>query len=534
MAQHFVRTDQVAYTQGAPMRAAVLGAKGEYALKTMDGSTVLSGTLTPGAKNDAASGDSVAWADFTGTAPGRYRLELPEIGFSQPFAVQPRPYEPLLRAMLKGLYFMRCGCALEAPHAGPWGHACCHTLPAVPYGNLCQSVDVSGGWHDAGDYGKYVVPGATAVAALLLAFERRPQAFQGATGIPDSGGMPDVLREARWELQWMLRMQAEDGGVHHKTTTVTFPGFILPENDDGQWVVTPVSAAATADFAACLAMASRVYRPYDEPWAQALLGHALRAWQWMQGNPADKPFRNPKGVTTGEYGDTDLRDERLWATAALFRATGEQAFADAACALLAAHADVDKTGLGWSQVGGFAAAEALAMPACPAGLRQPLAQALLSEAQRLADLAAADGYRVPMAPGDYIWGSTMVLMNRAALLLLAADHFDRPEFVEVARDSLHWLLGRNPLSVCFVTGFGSNPVRHPHYRPAEADAVDEPVPGLVSGGPNRNRQDHALQKLLPVDTRPARMFVDDSASYSSNEVAIYWNTAAILVTAHFV
>ena len=531
MADQFVRVNQVGYAPQDRKTAAVLGTKGSFLLRTLEGREVLSGTLECAAGVDAASGDRVCWADFSAAPAGRYRIELPELGLCAPIDVREQPYEPLLRALLKGLYYMRCGCALEAEHAGPWTHGLCHTLPAVNYGDLCANRDVSGGWHDAGDYGKYVVPGATAVAMLLLAFERCPQAFAAPTGIPGSGGMPDVLREARWELEWLLKMQLSNGSVLHKATTVTFPGFCMPEDDDGQIVVSPVSTAATADFAACLAMASRIYAPYDSPWAALLLERARLAWQWLQVTP-DKPFRNPRGVVTGEYGDTDLRDERLWAAVALYRATGEAPFADAAAALLGG--DVDKTDFGWSEVGGFAAAEALAMENCPPALRQPLEQAVRARAQRLHAVAQADGYRVPMAAEDYIWGSTMVLMNHAALLLLAAQYCDQPEYAQTALDSVHWLLGRNPLSQCFVTGFGRRPILWPHYRPAEADMVEAPVPGLVSGGPNRNRQDRAVQKLLPVETPPARMFVDDSSSYSSNEVAIYWNTAAIFVVAHFV
>ena len=194
------------------------------------------------------------------------------------------------------------------------------------------------------------------------------------------------------------------------------------------------------------------------------------------------------------------------------------------------HNDAQLIGIGGRM---HTAAEALAMADCPAALRKPLEQAVRAAAQRLHQTAQADGYRVPMAPEDYIWGSTMVLMNHAALLLLAADHFGRPEYAQTALDSVHWLLGRNPLSQCFVTGFGRRPILWPHYRPAEADLVEAPVPGLVSGGPNRNRQDRAMQQLLPPETPPARMFVDDSASFASNEVAIYWNTAAIFVVAHF-
>ena len=102
--------------------------------------------------------------------------------------------------------------------------------------------------------------------------------------------------------------------------------------------------------------------------------------------------------------------------------------------------------------------------------------------------------------------------------------------MRTALDNLHYLLGRNPFSLSWVTQVGANPFRHPHHRPSGADDQPEPWPGLLSGGPNRARQDPAMQKL-PADTRIARMYVDEEASYASNENAINWNAALVFLLA---
>jgi endoglucanase len=102
-------------------------------------------------------------------------------------------------------------------------------------------------------------------------------------------------------------------------------------------------------------------------------------------------------------------------------------------------------------------------------------------------------------------------------------------YVDTALDNLHYLLGRNTHSLSFVTQVGDHPFRHPHHRPSGADNLEEPWPGLLSGGPNHARQDPAMQKLplLP----PAKMYLDEEASYASNEIAINWNAPLVFLLA---
>jgi endoglucanase len=105
----------------------------------------------------------------------------------------------------------------------------------------------------------------------------------------------------------------------------------------------------------------------------------------------------------------------------------------------------------------------------------------------------------------------------------------RREYVEAALDNLHYLLGRNTFSISWVTRVGANPYRHPHHRPSGADDNAEPWPGMLSGGPNRTRADPAM-KTLP-ELPPARMYLDEQASYASNEMAINWNAPLVFLLA---
>jgi endoglucanase len=105
-----------------------------------------------------------------------------------------------------------------------------------------------------------------------------------------------------------------------------------------------------------------------------------------------------------------------------------------------------------------------------------------------------------------------------------------PSFVESAQDNLHYLLGRNTFSISWMTQVGENPYHHPHHRPSGAGKNVEPWPGLLSGGPNAGRQDDALKKL-PQGLPPAKVYVDDQASYASNEIAINWQAPLVFLLA---
>lgn len=531
-----VHVDQLGYRVKGSKSAAVANYEGQY--KVIDEATnsvVRTGRTKPGTAYDDASGDSVSWADLTPlTNIGRYRIELSDSTVSAPFEISDSRYAGLRDALVKALYFQRCGTALDEEYAGLWKHKACHTADGKLYENLKQKLDVDGGWHDAGDYGKYVVPGAVSVGHLLLAYEHIPEVFKDNTGIPESGNsIPDILDEARWELEWMLKMQRPDGGVYHKATPYGFPGFIMPESDRQDIIISPVSGAATADLAAVNAMAYTAFKDIDPEFARKLLDSAILAWSWMMKNPEPSGFTNPKGISSGEYGDGNLHDEWLWAGVSLYRATGAKEYRDAVLNMYVEWADVNPAAFGWQGVGGFASVELLFMKDADPRLVKLIKDAFIEGADNLMDIAQMDGYHIPLTSNDYGWGSTMGLMTKAMHLLFTSKLRNKPLYEEQALLCLQWLLGRNPMDVCYVTGFGSRPIRSPHHRPSQADRIKDPVPGLVSGGPNKWRQDPAAEKYIEEGTAPAKSFIDNWESYSTNEIAIYWNSPAVFVAAWF-
>lgn len=501
----------------AVFRDGALG--GAFTVVDEAGRTVFSGTMTE-AVYDAPSGDTVASGDFTVlSAPGVYRIRANDQE-SFPFAVGGEVYGGCFLNVFRFFYYQRCGTVLSSGPAGAFAHDACHTGLATVYGTG-EKKEVSGGWHDAGDYGRYVVPAAKTVADLLLAYEAAPTLFGDAMGIPESGnGIPDVLDEVRFELDWMLKMQEEAmGGVYHKVTCANFPGAVMPEYETAPLILSPVSTAATGDFAAAMALAARVYQTADAGFSSTCLAAAEKAWAYLAGHQnIPGGFKNPDSIVTGEYGDENDLDERYWAACELFRTTEKEEYQTYADGVLSSH---PLSGLGWADVGtyGHLAYLGCGEKATPASVQKIRAQ-FLKEAEAL--LQSADGYGNTLGM-DYPWGSNMSVANNAMRLLFAADLFPEraAEFRAAAGRHLDYLMGANPTGYCYITGQGTLYADHPHHRPSQA--VAQTVPGMLAGGPDAGLHDPYAANVLK-GLAPAKCYVDNDQSYSTNEVAIYWNS----------
>jgi endoglucanase len=504
----------------------------------LDGKPVLGGALGA-ASRWAPSGETVRVADFSAlTQPGSYRIRVGTL-LSDPFTIAPGRYRQLGDAALKAFYYNRSAIALAPQHAGAWARPAGHpddrvvvhqsaASAARPEGAILSSPK---GWYDAGDYNKYVVNSGIATYTLLAALEHFPAYFGQDIGIPESGnGVPDILDEAMWNLEWMLTMQdPQDGGVYHKLTNLRFDGTVMPHaaSTTPRYVVAK-STAAALDFAATMATASRVLAPYDAQWpgmSARMLAAAQAAWRWAEANPR-AVFKNSKDVVTGEYGDDNLMDEFAWAAAELFIATGEARYAQAFMRRdtpLSTPAWSDVAALGWMSL---AHHRARLVPGIDKALVERRIDAL---AAQLATNAGS-GYRVPLAKDDIVWGSNAVVLNQGMMLLQAYRINAKPAYLEAAQSSLDYVLGRNATGYTFVTGFGARQVMQPHHRPSMADGVDAPVPGWLAGGPNPGQQD--AKDCPPYPSKlPALSYLDHACSYAANEVAINWNAPLVYVTA---
>jgi endoglucanase len=244
----------------------------------------------------------------------------------------------------------------------------------------------------------------------------------------------------------------------------------------------------------------------------------------------DVPYRNPDDVSTGGYGDSDCSDERLWAAAELWRSGGHAAAHQYFLARFASQLGALTSPAAWPQVAPLGLWSYALAPDTDAGAVERIREAALAGADAIAARSEAHAYGIGMLTNDYVWGSNGVAANYGVLLLIANQLREDPRYLAAALSHLHYLLGRNTFSLSWVTRLGANPFRNPHHRPSGADPNPEPWPGLLSGGPNRHRQDPALE-ALPPDTPPGRSYVDHQDSYASNENAINWNAPLVFLLA---
>src|SRR4029077_7678569 len=378
---------------------------------------------------------------------------------------------------------------------------------------LCN---ISGGWHDAGDYGRYIVNSGITTGTLLWAWELYGASLKDfALRIPESGGkVPDFLAEIQWNLQWMLSLQDSDGGVWQKQSRDDFCSFIMPQDEFGPNYVIGTgfapykSTCATADLAAVMAIAARCYSSYAPAFSRQCLKAARAAWNWCQNNP-NGLFKNPAGIHTAEFGDSDCHDEILWATAELWRTTGvalfQQAFVNMLPQPLSSIAvDVPSStqvsSLGyWS----FALAQRAGSHAVIAAIQE----ATLKTARKLVLQSRENGYGNSLALEDYVGASNSVAVNHSLLLLIANQFEPNDARTDCAVNNLYYLLGRNCLGISWVPQLGANPPQHPHHRPSVADNIGAPWPGLLTNGANTDPAD-PISKALPRHS-PMRMYIDD-------------------------
>lgn len=526
-----IHVNQVGYLPGESKLLVVAGEADMYEVLDSEGEEVYSGDLSA-AREDEASGDIVSYGDFYPvTGEGEYTISVPGLGESYAFKVEDNIYRDVHKSLLKMFYYQRCGTDLTEDYAGTWAHDACHTEPAVKY-DSDEEKNVSGGWHDAGDYGRYPVPAAKAVADLLLTYQIYGENVESDNiGIPESGNeIPDILDEVRYEMEWMLKMQDKDsGGVYHKVTTADFQDNEWPDKIDEELILAPVSATATADFAAVAAMTSRVFRDIDPDFAEENLQAAKKAWSWLEENPDVSGFENPPEISTGEYGDSEDGDERYWAVTELYLATGEEQYHEQ---MIEEYNNNEWEGMGWADVGDYANISYLLAEEdmVEKELYASIEEDFLSRVNGYLDRRREDGYNISLGTEDYIWGSNMVVANRGMQLLIAGELEESNQYRAAAADHLHYLMGRNPLSQSYVTGFGEQSTVNPHHR--LSTAAGEVVPGMVAGGPNAELEDPLAQSRL-ADKAPSKTYIDEEPSYSTNEITIYWNSPAVFLFSAF-
>ncbi|MTB52229.1 glycoside hydrolase family 9 protein [Lewinella sp. W8] len=541
-----IQLHQIGYYPGAPVRFSVslydavrdslapapAPEEPVYFLTTISGDSIVArgelGTEEDWTEN---AGARVRYTELSSPGRGEYRIYVPGIGYSYPFSVADDLHQEAFRGAVKSFYYQRASQELREVHAGKWHRPAGHPDLGARFhpssGRTTGRLDSPGGWYDAGDYNKYVVNGAFPLGQMLALWEDVGDPAADATlNIPESGnGKSDFLDEMKVEMDWLLTMQDEDGGLFHKFTTKNFEGMVMPHEATSDRYVVGKSTHATLDFAGAAAQAARVFREYDAGYAEQCLAAARRAWAWAKANPAVS-FVNPKDVSTGQYGDVDTYDEWVFAAAELFCTTGEQEF------LNALQANPPKVrynaGESWTAYMGMMGVYSLLRheDRVPLEFREALLAEVIGVADSLVEQVAANAYRQPI--NTFEWGSNSDVLNAAMVMATAHNYAPKPDYLEAIRASVDYIFGHNPLGVSFLTGFGEKTPMFIHHRQSAADGIPEPVPGLLSGGPNPKQQDRQYT-TYPTMARPMQSWADQEPSYASNEICLNWNAPLVYV-----
>lgn len=490
-------------------------------VKADTGETVYIGEYDPTLIFDDNVGSNLHRGDFSDfKATGDFKIISSPSGASYEFSIGEGLYDDIYKDVVLMLYNQRCGCQLDPNISGEFAHEACHMQEATIYGDTSgKTVDVSGGWHDAGDYGRYVVPGAKTIQDLFLAYEDYGYDSDDM-GIPESGnGTPDLLDEAKYELDWMLKMQDASGGVYHKVTAAVFPETVLAVDETDPMILSPISAAATGDFAAVMAKASVLYKDYDADFAASCLEASKNAYAYLEANPELKGFWNPDDIVTGEYPDNFVTDEKLWAATELYIATGEQTYLDAINTLMAENY---RTGLGWANIGSYALYDLAKAEGIDATVQEAAKTKFIELADKYLASCKTDGFYIGL--DSYPWGSNMDVAQNGAMLLMANKLAPNPEYIEYAQKQRDYIFGLNGVGYCYVTGYGELSPVGTHHRPSQV--LGKTMPGMLVGGANENLEDPYAQAVL-WGMPGSLCYVDNEQSFSCNEITIYWNSPLI-------
>ncbi|NEZ64689.1 glycosyl hydrolase family 5 [Leptolyngbyaceae cyanobacterium CCMR0082] len=502
-------------------------------LINLDNQQVVELDLSEPVQSERLSGDVLQPVDFSHIQqPGKYIVRAGSAE-SAPFSISDNAYQTTLISLLRSYYLQRCGVILDDPITGLY-HAPCHLhdhnlAHADTLHQVNDKINATGGWHDAGDYGKYVATTATTVARILSLYEQHPSLFwDGQLTIPESGnGIPDVLDEMKFGLDWMLRMQRSDGAVYRKLSGSEWPIGMAPDEDAQTRYIYGISTPETGKLAGAMAMAARVFESFDVNLADQYQASADLAWQYLEGQPTMQvDWYEGDDSGSGKYLASDIDreeslktdlDDRFWAAVELYISTGNKKYQQ----YLETHLlEITYTLFEWKDLSPLALVDYRLQKRQPSSseLNAIIDQKLLTKADEILTRVENNGYR--LANHRFIWGSNKLAAEEGITLAYAYQISQEQRYQYAALDQLHFLLGRNPFNQTFVTGVGANPVRHVNHLFARAKGLL--IPGLVVGGPNSDAQDNIAPKGLGILS-----YLDDEKSYATNEYAIDYNASLI-------
>jgi subtilisin family serine protease len=532
------------------------------------------------------SGDQVWYFDFSNyTTPGKYYVSSGTT-HSEDFIIQDTVYNNVFKTAFKTFYYQRCGIAKTAPYALPgYVDNACHLVDTLCLNYLNPGVerlkrDVSGGWHDAGDYNKYVNFAYTAVIDLLMSFQLQPQAWASDNmGIPESGNaIPDLLDEIKYETDWLLKMQDNDGGVFSMVGVQNYTSASPPSADNSIRYYGPKTTSASFSASAMFAFASSQFRKINVPLAQqyalVLDTAAIEAYNWGVNNP-NVVFNNSGILGAGEQEISvyERSMRRLVAAAFLYDLTSSISYKS-----YVETNYLQSNFKQWNTVYPFEIPTQLALlyyaflqgvtPSVAMDIKNTFRSSIESSTDNLpAHNSQYDAYRAYLTDANHTWGSNRTKTAMGNLFSVYKEFglnvANNVTITSISGNYMHYVHGRNPVGLCFLSNMehlcadrSINTVYHNwfHYgNPIWGDvrrSVYGPVPGLLSGGVNpsynldpccntnscgSNNSD-CIQLQPPGQQPVQKSYLDWNRGYPQNswqitEPAIYYQSSYLFLLA---
>lgn len=570
-----ILTNQLGYFAKMNKKATLLSnstSPVKFELKDSSGKSVFSDESDPKGL-DADSVDNVHELDFSDfDKEGTYYLEAENGAKSREFTIgNGEMYSYMLYDSLNYFYQNRSGIEIESRYitsgdAASLARAAGHPTDNATieqtwgYSGSSGTQDVTGGWYDAGDHGKYVVNGGISLWTMQnqyeIALKNRSEAAysDGAMSIPEnSNGYPDLLDEARYEMEWMFKMMVKDGDfanmVYHKAHDIKWTALALnPADDPEERIIKPPTTAATLNMAACAAQAYRLWKDIDPAFAEQCLSNSKLAYEAAKKHP-DMYAPLDESVGGGPYGDDDASDEFYWAACELYLATGDGVYKSdlegseyymKIDTKLSGGEDVDSSGsFNWGHTSALGSLSlALNTDKLDGSAKDKLKDQICAAADYYNELIDKQGYGQPYESGTvnyiidrkgYIWGSNSFIVNNCIIMAYAYELSGEDDYLEGVVSGMDYILGRNPMDYSYVTGYGSHAVANPHHRwwSFQVDANFPAAPnGVLVGGPNSGMQDPWVKGSgwKPGEIAPAKCYMDNVEAWSVNECTVNWNT----------
>lgn len=516
------KTNQVGFPRSGPKRFCLAGTKpasgDDFVLETLGGAAVFHGTMGAWTDRRPLCGEYVRAGDFSGwTTPGTYRVATGGQK-SYPFIIGDGVCRSLLHDAARAFYLIRANVAIDDPATG-LRHGAAH-LSEATLSVAGETRDLTGGWYNAGDFGKWTHMAAISVSHMLWLCELRPDAAKISLDVPNDTGLPDLLAQARWGLEWLFKMQNADGSVLHKVDSEpNLPWGILPDADRNVRTARGPWSKDAGVFVGVMAQAARVLPPFDAALAARCRAAAVKSWNWLDIHP-DIDGRDPY------YRGDAIWPKTAWALCSMAALTGDPALIARAGEVLCARGVVPSFWMFPQILGAFALARSGASRS-----QAVAAEQITIAADRVAAACAGDPYGFSANSGAYVWGSAENALDAANACFFAYEIGKNPAHRACAERLFDYVLGCNALGRSFVTGHGTDRIVRPyHWACRAADVV---IPGWAVGGPNRYRQgaDPLLLKRINAGAPPAKCHVDAceaNGSWASNEGQTSENAALIL------